>query len=156
MGNACHSKRSNRHKVQTRPYRSPEVILGASFDSSADIWSTACTVFELATGELLFESEKTHHLSRNEVHLGRIVEVLGQFPKTLINGKYFSKYFNKSGRLSRIRVKQTVPLLKMLINERWEPTLAKSFADFLLPMLEIDPKKRVSAIDCLSHQWLNT
>ena len=36
-------------------YRCPEVILGAEYDTSADMWSLACIVFELLTGDLLFD-----------------------------------------------------------------------------------------------------
>jgi serine/threonine protein kinase len=31
------------------------VIVGASYDTSADMWSLACMVFELVTGDLLFD-----------------------------------------------------------------------------------------------------
>jgi len=32
-----------------------QVILGATYDTSADMWSLACMVFELVTGDLLFD-----------------------------------------------------------------------------------------------------
>jgi len=32
-----------------------QVILGADYDTSADMWSLACIVFELLTGDLLFD-----------------------------------------------------------------------------------------------------
>jgi serine/threonine protein kinase len=44
--------------VQTRQYRSPEVILGQKWDTTIDMWSLACMVFELATGDLLFCPKK--------------------------------------------------------------------------------------------------
>ena len=39
----------------TREYTSPEVILGAPLTSALDIWSLGCTVFEMFTGEYLFD-----------------------------------------------------------------------------------------------------
>ena len=36
----------------------------------------------------------------------------------------------------------------------WESNAAQEFADFLIPMLDYDPSKRVSASKCLSHPWL--
>ncbi len=42
-----HGDAQDRHftdDVQTRQYRSLEVLLGAPYDTSADIWSLACVV----------------------------------------------------------------------------------------------------------------
>lgn len=40
--------------INTRQYRSPEVILGMEWSSSSDVWSIGCMLMELYTGELLF------------------------------------------------------------------------------------------------------
>ena len=58
LGNACWVDKHFTDDIQTRQYRAPEVILGCPYDSSADLWSLACIVFELATGDLLFKPKK--------------------------------------------------------------------------------------------------
>lgn len=55
LGNACWVHKKFTDDIQTRQYRSLEVLLGSGYDTSADIWSTACMAFELATGDYLFE-----------------------------------------------------------------------------------------------------
>ena len=49
----------------TREYTPPEVLLGAPLNRSLDTWSFGCTVFEMLTGELLFDpravAEKKYH-----------------------------------------------------------------------------------------------
>ena len=55
LGNACWTTKHFTNDIQTRQYRSPEVILGQSYDTSADMWSFACIIFELLTGDLLFD-----------------------------------------------------------------------------------------------------
>ncbi len=43
--------------VGTIPYISPELILGVPYDFKIDIWSTGCLMFELLTGECLFDPD---------------------------------------------------------------------------------------------------
>jgi len=62
LGNACWANHHFTEDIQTRQYRSPEVIIGAGYDTSADIWSVACMAFELATGEYLFQLSATLNL----------------------------------------------------------------------------------------------
>lgn len=50
LGNACWVDGHSTGDIQTRQYRSPEVILGAKYDCSVDIWSAGCMIFELLTG----------------------------------------------------------------------------------------------------------
>lgn len=38
----------------SRFYRAPEIILGCRYDPAIDVWSAACTIFEIATGDVLF------------------------------------------------------------------------------------------------------
>ena len=54
LGNACWVGKHFSENIQTRQYRSIEVLLGVPYSTSADIWSVACLAFELATGEYSF------------------------------------------------------------------------------------------------------
>lgn len=47
LGNACWVDQHFTEAIQTRQYRSPEVIFGAKWDATADIWSLACMVSSL-------------------------------------------------------------------------------------------------------------
>ena len=44
LGNACWTNHHFTNDIQTRQYRSPEVILGAKWGASTDIWSMASMV----------------------------------------------------------------------------------------------------------------
>ncbi|KAH9577784.1 Protein kinase domain [Trypanosoma melophagium] len=41
--------------LQSRVYRSPEIILGKEFNTGVDIWSLGCLAFELLVGRFLFD-----------------------------------------------------------------------------------------------------
>ena len=58
FGNACWLDKRFTDDVQTRQYRCPEVVLGAKWGAPADVWSVACLLFELATGDYLFEPKR--------------------------------------------------------------------------------------------------
>lgn len=69
MGNACFTYKKYSSLIQTRHYRSPEVMIRSNYNETADIWSLGCTVFELVTGRLLFRPKKTDKYSKNQDHL---------------------------------------------------------------------------------------
>lgn len=49
LGNACWVNHHFTNDIQTRQYRSPEVILGAKWGASADVWSMAAMVSDAET-----------------------------------------------------------------------------------------------------------
>jgi len=81
FGNACWTHKHFTDDIQTRQYRSPEVILGAKYDTAADMWSLACVVFELVTGDFLFEPKSGPGWDRDEDHVALMIELLGKMPR---------------------------------------------------------------------------
>ena len=53
MGSACYIDNHFAESITTRYYRAPEVIMGGKYDEKADIWSFACLIFEMVTGDVL-------------------------------------------------------------------------------------------------------
>ncbi|XP_018108152.1 SRSF protein kinase 2 isoform X6 [Xenopus laevis] len=127
LGNACWVHKHFTEDIQTRQYRSIEVLIGAGYSTPADIWSTACMAFELATGDYLFEPHSGEDYSRDEGELRHITKLK---PWSL-----FDVLVEKYG---------------------WPQEDAAQFTDFLTPMLEMVPEKRASAGECLRHPWLSS
>ncbi|XP_044068255.1 SRSF protein kinase 1a isoform X6 [Siniperca chuatsi] len=157
LGNACWVHKHFTEDIQTRQYRSLEVLIGSGYSTPADIWSTACMAFELATGDYLFEPHSGEDYSRDEDHIALIIELLGSVPRKLImTGKYSKDFFTKKGDLKHITKLKPWGLLEVLIDKyEWPREEAECFADFLLPMLELIPEKRATAAECLRHPWLS-
>lgn len=156
LGNACWVQKHFTEDIQTRQYRSLEVILGAGYNTSADIWSTACMAFELATGDYLFEPHTGENYSRDEDHIAHIIELLGPIPKKIIlSGTMSHIVFNKKGELRHITGLKPWGLEEVLVEKyEWRFDEAAAFAEFLRPMLEFEPLKRATAAQCLEHPWL--
>lgn len=53
--------------IQSRFYRSPEVLLGIPYDLAIDMWSLGCILVEMHTGEPLFSG--TNEVSFSIVQL---------------------------------------------------------------------------------------
>ncbi|QLL32654.1 hypothetical protein HG536_0D01760 [Torulaspora globosa] len=156
LGNACWYDEHYTSSIQTREYRAPEVLLGAPWGCSADIWSAACLIFELITGDLLFEPDEGHSYTKDDDHIAQILELLGEFPSYLqTHGKYTRSFFNSRGQLRNISKLKHWPL-KAVLTEKYNfpPAEAQEITDFLLPMFNLDPRKRADAGGLINHPWL--
>jgi len=156
LGNACWEQHHFTEDIQTRQYRSLEVLLGAGYGPPADIWSCACMAFELATGDYLFEPHSGEEYTRDEDHLAHIIELVGNIPRSIaFSGKYSKEFFKKTGELRHISKLKPWPLFEVLTEKyEWDPGVAQEFSDFLMPMLEFDPKERVTAEEALHLPFL--
>lgn len=156
LGNACWTHHHFTEDIQTRQYRSLEVLIGAGYGPPADIWSTACMAFELATGDYLFEPHSGESYSRDEDHLAHIIELLGPIsPNVFRKGAHWREFFNKNGRLLHITQLKPWSLVEVLTQKYdWPVESAGQFASFLIPMLAFDQDERATARQCLKHDWL--
>lgn len=100
------------------PQHTLQVILGSSYNASADMWSMACLVFELVTGDFLFDPKSGSRFSRDDDHLAQMIELLGNMPRSLcLAGKNAREYFTKDGRLRHIERLKYWPLRAVLVDK---------------------------------------
>jgi dual specificity protein kinase YAK1 len=89
FGSACHERQTVYTYIQSRFYRSPEVLLGMSYTASIDMWSLGCIAVELFLGLPLFPGTSEYN------QLTRIVEMLGMPPQSMLNtGKQAAQFFD--------------------------------------------------------------
>ncbi|KAM7423206.1 hypothetical protein PAMA_010980 [Pampus argenteus] len=158
LGNACWVHKHFTEDIQTCQYRSVEVLIGADYSTPADIWSTACMAFELATGDYLFDPQSGGTFSREEDHIAHIIELLGSLPSRFVfSGKNSKRYFNRKGQLRHISKLKPWSLFEILVDKyEWPQEEAVQFSSFLLTMLELLPEKRATAAQCLKHPWITS
>ena len=158
FSNACYLNHHFSREIQTRQYRAPEIILGINYNETVDIWSLGCIVFELITGDCLFEPrQKNNSFSKDDDHLAQFIELLGKIPKNFaLSGTESKRFFTKDGKLCRINTLHKRLLKDALIKKyHMKKKEAEKLNDFLLPMFEFCPEKRASAKQMLAHPWLN-
>jgi len=75
----------------SRFYRSPEIILGMPYDYGIDMWSTACTIFELYTGKIMFAGNSNNQM------LKLFMDFKGKLSNKLIRkGAFKDQHFDSS------------------------------------------------------------
>lgn len=152
LGNACWVDKHFTDEIQTRQYRAPETILQCGYDQTADVWSLACIVFELITGDYLFDPHGGNSQERDINHLQLIVELLGPIPKHMIRASAKMKHHERE-----INNVKRWPLESVLVKKyKVDPVIARDLALFLSCMLKTDPAERPSAEQLLHHEWLLT
>ncbi|XP_029291903.1 SRSF protein kinase 3 isoform X2 [Cottoperca gobio] len=156
LGSSCWVYKHFCEEIQTRQYRSLEVLLGSEYGPPADIWSVACMAFELVTGDSLFEPKAGESISLEEDHIAQIMELLGKIPPAVaLSGKYSAEYFSRRGDLRRVGPLKLWSLYNILV-EKYHFLLEDTagFSHFLLRMLDYHPERRATAAQCLCHPWL--
>ena len=87
------------------------------------MWSLACMIFELVTGDFLFEPRAGKDYSRDEDHLAQMIELIGRIPRSVsTSGKHSREYFNREGQLRHIHRLNLWPINKVLQEKyRFDP-----------------------------------
>ncbi|CAL4082997.1 unnamed protein product, partial [Meganyctiphanes norvegica] len=150
FGSSCYVHQRVYTYIQSRFYRSPEVILGLPYGLAIDVWSLGCILAELYTGYPLFPGE-------NEVEqLACIMELLSLPPHhLLINASRRRLFFDSKGNprcVTNSKGKKRRPGSRDLaqVLKCNDPT----FVHFISRCLDWDPNTRMTPEEALSHEWL--
>ncbi|XP_032593882.1 serine/threonine-protein kinase minibrain [Drosophila grimshawi] len=171
FGSSCQLGQRIYQYIQSRFYRSPEVLLGIQYDLAIDMWSLGCILVEMHTGEPLFSG-------CNEFdQMNKIVEVLGMPPKYLLDQAHKTRKF-----FDKIVTDGSYVLKKTLNGRKYKPPGSRKlhdilgvetggpagrrldepghsvadylkFKDLILRMLDFDPKTRVTPYYALQHNF---
>ncbi|KAJ3148801.1 U4/U6 small nuclear ribonucleoprotein prp4 [Geranomyces michiganensis] len=167
----------------SRFYRAPEIILGMPYDFALDVWSVACTLYELYTGKILFPGRTNNQM------LKLMMDVKGKFPNRMLRrGQFTHLHFDDSvflnAEIDRVTGKEVIRRIAVVkptkdVKSRLfggvnlstvtaaaggasasgriddEKYLLVQFADFLDRALTLNPEKRLNVRDALAHPFLS-
>jgi dual specificity tyrosine-phosphorylation-regulated kinase 2/3/4 len=136
--------------IQSRFYRSPEVILGSDYGLGIDMWSFGCILAELFTGYPIFPGEN------EQEQLACIMEIFGPPSRDIIEKASRRKLFFDSSLKPRVTVsskgRRRRPSSKTLSGAI--KCDDEAFLDFLSQCLRWDPEKRLRPDQAVSHPFI--
>jgi serine/threonine protein kinase len=108
FGSACFEGYTAHTYIQSRFYRSPEVLVGLPYDSAIDMWSMGCIAAELFLGLPILPGVHEHD------QLGRINEMIGKIPDWMLeqgskSTKYHVKFVSRPSQLEHALVRSSSP-----------------------------------------------
>ncbi|CAG7960172.1 unnamed protein product [Penicillium olsonii] len=150
FGSSCFENEKVYTYIQSRFYRSPEVILGMSYGMPIDMWSLGCILAELFTGYPIFPGEN------EQEQLACIMEVFGPPEKHLIEKSSRKKLFFDSLGKPRLTVSSKGRRRRPSSKELRQALKCddEAFLDFISRCLRWDPARRISPHDALKHEFL--
>jgi dual specificity tyrosine-phosphorylation-regulated kinase 2/3/4 len=142
FGSACFCNKRLYTYIQSRYYRSPEVVLELGYSFKIDIWSLGCIVTELATGFSLFRGKTEQSLFLS------MVEVLGLPPSHMLENSPKCDSIIKEIQTNHKNIDPGSRVLESFLPQ--DPELIS----FIKSCLAWDPAGRPSASEALSHDFI--
>lgn len=96
FGSSCQYGNRIYQYIQSRFYRSPEILLGISYGMPIDMWSLGCILVEMHTGEPLFPGNSEFD------QMMKIVEVLGMPAKYILDSAPKTRKFFEKDETSKL------------------------------------------------------
>jgi len=155
FGSSCFKHEKVHTYIQSRYYRSPEVMLGLGYGPAIDMWSLGCIMVELATGSPIFPAKNEQELMLLQT------EVLGVPPEYILDrGSRSEEFFRRTGsgytpmRSTDRKGRRRVPNGRTLEEacQKQDPL----FVDFVRRCLTWDPSHRMTPAQALQHGYLSS
>merc|ERR1719506_2647924 len=166
FGSSCRDGQTVYSYIQSRFYRSPEVLLGCPYSTPIDMWSLGCILVEMHTGEPIFSGQDEAD------QIVKIYELLGPPPMHMIQqGTKGLKHFRRQEQGMGYTLREPPRSLKQRslndvlgvetggpdgrrLNEPGHSvTDYLKLKDLIMRMLAYDPAERITPFQAISHSF---
>ncbi|WUR02374.1 dual specificity tyrosine-phosphorylation-regulated kinase 1A (YAK1) [Vairimorpha necatrix] len=153
FGSAFYEPQQSNFYVQSRYYRSPEVLLGIPYSSSCDIWSFGCIIYEMYMGQPLFPGKNNQDL------IYKIYRFFSRLPRFMLeHGENSHLFFDKENNYKFIgQGTGALTMNEMIDNIRSKNNnnaLDDMLISFILECINPSHFSRPSAPSLLLHRYL--
>jgi dual specificity tyrosine-phosphorylation-regulated kinase 1 len=164
FGSSCYYTNRMFTYIQSRFYRSPEVLLGLPYDCAIDMWSLGCILVELHTGVPIFDGKNEGE------QIGKIIRILGHPPNWMIekmsntkrkdnfafdlgsNTYTYKGHIGQTMTLSQAMQRRNGTSGSSFIQSETETDFGL-FLDLVKLILLYDPVKRIKPHEALKHEF---
>ena len=158
FGHFCPDDEMMEDDFGTKYYQAPEIVLMGNCTKKVDIWALGCTLYELLTGNILFDLKKDNELSEDYIHLKEIINICGNFNREFLRTtKFHNEFFDKNGNLYDYKYNNTNSteqiLKEKLVYDNVTEDVDK-ISHLLAAMLTMPANRRLSIDKILEHPWL--
>ncbi len=156
FGFFCHNSEQFNESFGTRYYMAPEIVLMGECTSKVDIWALGCMLYELLTGEILFDPHSGSRGNTDFYHLEMMINLCGDFYKNfLVTTKRYKQFF-KNGKLNNIKL---APDYNKSMHDKLKEKLEYNnitnpkIISLIESMIQLYPKHRPSIKELLEDEW---
>lgn len=135
--------------ISNRYYRAPEVVMNSYWSHAVDVWSIACVLFELYTGNVLLHTEDD-----DVEHLAIMEKVLGTIPHDFVadHGYFTNGKLNFDWSKRQQEVNFHKPLRSYV---KCESDDDLQLFDLMEKMLIYEPSKRITLNEAFKHPFFD-
>ncbi|PYH64478.1 U4/U6 small nuclear ribonucleoprotein PRP4 [Aspergillus vadensis CBS 113365] len=153
FGEARLGDEKHNEDIMPNLYRSPEVILKASWDYKVDIWSVAMVAWDIVSSTTLIKGRNTDGIFDDRVQLAELVALLGCPPPEFRERSHLSSVlWDNSGTWKGLAPVPDITLESLAIDIRGEDK--DGFLRWIRRALQWNPSDRPTALEFLYDEWL--
>lgn len=140
------------HNVCTCTHRPLECFMKQTWDESLDIWSLGCTLYEIAYGELLFPYQGS--LEKSTASKGKDIKLRLRNRSTNAIIDWSLRGPNSSIDNTTLGASQVqIDYIPYVLCDDYARPEMRMFNDMICQMLHVNPQRRPSIRDILSHPF---
>jgi serine/threonine protein kinase len=145
FGSACHINERMYTYIQSRFYRSPEVMLGCPYGHPIDMWGLGCILVEMHTGKPLFPGKDNTEMIHRITHLLEPVPTEMMKNASSTSRRKFQSIFKPVCRWSKTSTSREIVRTFLLATKRCSNEKS-------LPLLSPKCRKHIGSFFCTGYR----